>query len=261
MAFVFPLMLLITYVMGGSLPAHAQDDQKTLCNDIKPYDTRIDIHYEAAPPVYDFSKTAKELTQDTTKITEEWIKQNGMEVLWTANDMKTAGLASGGWGIVTRYKMRGKPVDQLGAYACAYFDEIYMELFYRTIIYIPKDYPQNSCKFKVVNKHELSHHETNMAMVDKYVGKLADDVRKMIPYMEGEYVGSHNLKGRYEDMKTGLTDAIKVYLYEAMSEETKERNALIDTPDEYKNTSKLFKFCDIRDAYYRKKAQENAKKQ
>jgi hypothetical protein len=248
------LTLLTLVLCVSSLEARAKEP--SLCSEIKPFRTKINITYETVPPVYDLSLTTEQLNRDSKEVTEQWLRRNSMEVLWTSDDLQTAGLASGAWALAGNHRLRSKKVDWMGAYHCAFFEEVNIAVFYRTIIYIPKDYPQGTCKFNAVHRHELRHHDTNQAMVDKYVMKLDEDIRKMIPYMEGEYVGSDKIQERFDDMKEGMSDAIKVYLYEAMVEETKHLNAEIDTPQEYENTGKLFHYCDLKEAYDKKYGDE-----
>lgn len=243
------------------LPQAAQAQIDFDCSAIKPYQTRINITYETVDPVYDLSLSMEEMDDEKADERQKhWLRKNGLETLWTADDLVTQGLASGAWGMSTSYKLRSKNVDRMGAYHCAFFQEINLSVFYRTIIYIAKEFPQESCKFNVIHKHELEHHATNQNVVNSYVIKLEEDIRKMIPYMERRPAGSHRIQERFEDMKLGLSDAVKVYLKEAMTKEIKERNAIIDSPENYDEVDRLKHLCDVRDEYYRKKALIDAHK-
>lgn len=76
----------------------------------------------------------------------------------------------------------------------------------------------------------------------------------MIAYMEKKPAGSHRIQERFDSMKAGMEDASRVYLRGAMSQEIEKRNAVIDSPESYKEVDKLMHLCDVRDEYYRKKA-------
>lgn len=244
------------------LPQAARAQTDFDCLALKPFETRINITYETVDPVYDLSLGIDEMDNEhADERQDRWLRKNGLETLWTADDLVTQGLASGAWGMFMDFKLRSRNVDRLGAYHCAFFQEINLAVFYRTIIFIAKEFPQESCKFSVIHKHELDHHTTNQDVVGSYVIKLEEDVRKMIPYMEQRPAGSHRIEERFEDMKQGLSDAVRVYLKEAMTKEIEERNAIIDSPENYDEVDRLMHLCDVRDEYYRKKALIDAHKE
>lgn len=134
--FIFTLFVCI-------LPVRAMAQSADFdCSTIKPFNTKINITFETVDPVYELDIAASELEDDAANERQtKWLEENGLESLYTADDLVTQGLASGGWAMASNFRMRSKNVDWMGAYHCAFFEEVNLAVFYRTIIYIPEEFP------------------------------------------------------------------------------------------------------------------------
>lgn len=224
-------------------PAHPV--KSTVCHELKEYPTKVDIVFTIAEPVFDYSKTKAQLTAERRDSRQEWINQHGLQTLWTADDLQTAGLASGAWGLRWGFRMDGENVDRFGSYYCLHFEEVELEIFYRTIIYIPKDYPQGSCKFDIIHEHEMAHHITNGLAVEKYINQLEKDMPMIVREMEAYgYVGRNSVDQRVEQLKQGIKDAVDIYVYEEMRKEMEANNDVIDSPESYAESSAEMKACE-----------------
>lgn len=240
--------------------AYAQDETAKVCQDLKSGQTKINVNYQDIPVAYELGKSARKISTDFMTTYKAALAKSGMDIIWGADDLKIGGLSMAAFAVSVDSRLRSDRVDSMGAYNCPYFDEIDIDVFYAATIAISDDYPKDSCKFKVLNKHELTHVQSNKSMVDQYIIGLEGSVRKMLPHIEGGYVGSDKVKGRINAMKGELGTTIVSYLTESIRKDSASINAQIDVPAEYQNLDKLFNLCDVRDAYYRKQAQEEQKK-
>lgn len=233
-------LMALPFLYSPALPAKG-----TICHGMKERPTKINVIYTIAEPVFDYSKTKAQLTAERRNDRQEWLNQHGLQTIWTADDLETAGLASGAWGMIWKFSMGGENVDRYGSYYCLHFREVELEIFYRTIIYIPKDYPQGSCRFDIVHEHEMAHHITNGLAVEKYLIQLEKDMPSIVHQMESYgYVGRKSIEKRVEKLKQGIQDAVDIYVYEEMKKEMNENNAIIDSPESYAASSAEMQACD-----------------
>ncbi len=218
------------------------------CEDKKPFGTKININLTIAPPVYDLKKTQSYLTQNGQTTINKWLKTNNLQGLWASSDMEIAGLASGGWGVSYDMRMKTQNLDRYGAYHCPYFQVINIQLFYRTMIFIPRDYPEGTCAFDVIDEHEIRHHQVNTDAVEKYVARMEHDLNYMVRQMEsyGPSPRQH-IQNRFAQMQEGMRDAVQLYFQEAMYKEMRIGNSHVDTPEEYARSSVLLRACQQKD--------------
>jgi hypothetical protein len=223
---------------------NAGEAEASACTSLKKHKTRINVKYTIAPPHYNLSQSISQLNQNSEQHHNDWLKKHGLQKLWSANDLQTAGLAEGGWGFSWKFGLDGEKVDQFGSYWCLYFTDIELEVFYRTIIYIPTEYPKGTCSFKVVHEHELAHHNINKDAVEKYLKKLEADLSVIIEHLEGMgHVGYYEVESRAETMKAGIQDAVEIYIQDSMIKEMNRNNSNLDSPQEYARTSQLMNQC------------------
>ncbi len=223
-------------------PAHA----KALgCAALKDFATRISVNVELPNVVYDFSKSRREINRNQHAQHEEWLKKNNMQAIWRASEMETLGYAAGGWGLSSGFRASAKAYDQFATYVCPYVMEVDLDMMYRTIINIPKDFPRNGCTFNLILEHERRHHATNAAIVKTYTGRLKDDLKVIVREIESSqpYVPRQNLQAAYAAMEQALKDALDIYLTQAIAIEMKKRNGVIDSPKEYMQTGALIDKC------------------
>ena len=214
------------------------------CAAYKPAKTRININFLLPDPIYDFQRDIASLNKDH-KQHEEWLAANNMQSVWKSSDMETEGRAETGLGMVSKAAFIGKAYDTYGTYYCPYVTEINIELMLRTIIVIPTKFPQGGCKHALILEHELKHHKTNTDVATEYRQKLERDLLVIVDMMENTepYVKRQNVDAAMERLKTGLKDAIEIYLTDAMMTELARRNGLVDSPQEYMEGSVKLAQC------------------
>ena len=214
------------------------------CAPLKDFKTKISMELETPPPAYDFTKTIRQMNKGMETAHREWLKKNGMNPIW-ASALETNGIAAGGWGLALRSQIDGKPLQNFGFNGCLFFRQLSLSMMYRTIINIPKEYPKGSCAHNVIWVHELKHHKTNVAIVQKAVERLRNDLPIIVAEMERSAAGVDHryVADEAADLKRKIDDAINIYLTQQIAKEMERQNSKIDSPEEYKLNSKLIDEC------------------
>ena len=235
------LFLLLTFAQ----PVQAAQ-KYTACAKEKKFQTPIKIDLAIPDPHFDLSKSRKELNEGQEASHQAWLKQNQMETVWKASRMETLGQAAGGWGMITEIRATGVPYDRYGTSYCPYFQSVQLNMMYRTIISIPKNFKQGGCTFNHILEHEMRHHATNVAIVNQTVARLKKDLPVIIAEIEssGSYVSKLQAPARFQMMQNGLKEAVEIYMSHSMRNEMAKQNALIDTPEEYARGSVVIKECE-----------------
>lgn len=229
MHFRIGFLLLALLIFAGSPQAEA----KNTCASIKPFQTKININLIVPQPDYIRNLSLVSLQKKGEETRQEWLAANGLKELWKADGTDDLpGMATGGWAAAWDMPMRSEPVDSYGVYYCLYFEEIALELFYRTMIAVPKNYKQGGCTYNTINVHEIKHHMVNKQAIELYVDRLRADVMKMIEDMEAQYIPENELKTRLDEAKNSIKAAVDIYLTEYMTAEMARLNGLLDSPEE-----------------------------
>lgn len=242
----FMIFLLMTFAVFWASLSHAQHNaQDHVCKTLKPYRTAIDVHLEMPEePYYDLSLSLRDLNRNMEQHKLDWLEENNMREVWRASDMEIQGLASTGMAMLHEFQVEAFAIDKFGAYWCPYFKNLYVELFYRTMIQIPKKYKPGSCQYKLIDEHELKHHVTNKTATAEYFFKFHEDVHKIVAEIENQpSITRSQFDQRVDEMKQAMEDAMYVYFVDMLGQDLHERNALIDTPEEYANVSKALDEC------------------
>ncbi len=216
------------------------------CLQKKPYKRDVVINLEVPEPHYDLTKTKAYLNNDGGRAKEEWLKKNNMQSVWSSKHMTTMGLAEGAWAANYRWMIDPEPLDQYWAYACLYVRHLEINMIFRTMIIIPKDYPRNSCDFEVIHEHELKHYKVNRMVALKTAKRLEDDMPKILATLESPHTGSDSINARAADIKKSLQELVDVYFKQVMREEMAALNGKIDSPEEYSSHDKQVRACEER---------------
>ncbi len=213
------------------------------CSVLKPRATAININLEIPEPAYNLSRSRWALDSSQKQMKQRWLEQNKLEPLW--GRMEVTGYADGGTATAFDFKIQSYPYDSYGINSCVFFDEININIIYRTIIFIPAEFKSNACAFAVVNTHELKHHKMNETVIRSYVQRLREDIGFMVDEMEGAYIASRNFEHHVEKMKEAITDAVTIYLSDYLLQSMEANNAQIDSPQEYALTSLMLDRCKV----------------
>ncbi|HEY0900646.1 MAG TPA: hypothetical protein VGD95_00855, partial [Micavibrio sp.] len=139
-----------------------------------------------------------------------------------------------------------EPLDQYWAYACLYVKQLEINMIFRTMITIPKDYPQGGCEFEVIRDHELRHYAVNRKVALKTAKKLEEDMPVILQTLESPHAGSDQLNTRAEDVKKSIQELVDVYFKQVMAAEMKRLNSQIDTVEEYSSHDQQVAACEER---------------
>jgi hypothetical protein len=213
------------------------------CADYKPAPTVINIELELPEPVYDLSRTIKEINKG--KSADDWLEKNGMQKIWKSSDMVMLGYAEGGMAMMTSSRYKATNYDKYGVYYCPYVTHLDLAMIFRTRIVIPKEFPNGGCRFNAVNTHEYKHYKANRDVAEQFVRRLYKDLPVIIREIENRqpYVEGKDMNKTVELMKHGLRDAVESYIMMSMMEEGDRRNSMIDTPEEYAAAGPIMKAC------------------
>ncbi len=222
------------------LMAHA-----ATCQGSKGFTTALNVNLETPPPVLDLKRSLSDINEGQNEAHEEWLKKNGMQTIWKAENMETAGTTAGAWGSFVDFKMTATAADTYGLLVCPYFKQINLNLMYRSIISIPKEFPGGSCAYKVIMTHELKHHNTNVKIVQDAVARFRKDLPLLVTEIEKS--GAASPRGQIDatiaTIKQKISDAFKIYLEDTIAREMKKQNELIDSPEEYTKGTRLLDEC------------------
>lgn len=250
-------LAVIVCLLAVFCSAQVQAATQTTCQTIKPYKTEIVINLEVPDPYYDFTKNKNQVNAAGQASRDEWLARNNMHGVWSSNHMTTLGQASGGWAANYSWNIEGQPLDQYGAYSCIFVKRIEVNMMFRTMIIIPKDYPRKSCDFEVIHEHELRHYDVNRRVALKTAMQLEKDMPVVIMDLEQDYIGRDKVEGRFEEIKKSVQDLVEVYFKQVMSEEMDHLNNLIDTPEEYSSHKTKVAACEERRKLEQQKAPKN----
>lgn len=227
-------------------PAHAQ---KRTCDHVKKPPLIVKINLDIPEATYDYSRTTEELTDDQFEKTVEWIQKQGIRSVGIAEHLgqyvTIRGIASGGYAYAMNYKMRATAVDKYGVYYCPYLTEINIDLFYATKIFIANEIPKGSCEFNEVMKHEWKHHTANVLAIKTYSDRLKKDlpvIAREIELQHG-YVDRSIVDPTFEKIKGSVRDMIEIY-YDTIWQDSRSRNAKIDTQEEYQRVDRAINLCE-----------------
>jgi hypothetical protein len=241
------LKIFITFLAFCTMFAFpAQATQKyTACAKEKKFQTPIKIDLVIPDPHFDLTRSRKEINEGQEASHQAWLEKNQMETVWQASKMETLGQAAGGWAMLAEIRTTGVPYDRYGTSYCPYFKSVRLNMMYRTIISIPKNFGQGGCMFNHILEHEMKHHITNVEVVTETVARLEKDLPIILSEIEssGSYVSRPQTAARFEMMQEGLKEAVQIYMSQTMRNEMAKRNALIDTPEEYARGGVAMKEC------------------
>lgn len=223
--------------------------QKRTCDHVKKPPLKVNIILDLPEATYDFTRSTEDLTDDQFEKTVEWIQKQGIQSVGVAEHMgqyvSIRGLASGGYAYAMSYKMQAKNVDKYGVYYCPYLTEVNIDLFYATKIFIANEIPKGSCEFEEVMKHEWKHHTANVFAIKTYSDRLKKDlpvIAREIELQHG-YVDRSLVDQTFAKVKDSVRDMIEIY-YDSIWQDSRARNALIDTPEEYQRVDNSIDLCE-----------------
>jgi hypothetical protein len=219
------------------------------CDQIGKDPAKVTVNLTIPEVQYDFSKTKRQMTEEQQGMIQEWLQKQGVKSVGVAADLgkhlQVGGLTSGGYAFSSYYMMRAEHVDRYGVYYCPHLSDITVELFYRSIIFMPKGLDQKSCEFEEVMKHEYKHHTANVLAVQRISDRLEQDLPVIAREIELSvgYVDRSRVDEKFEDIKMAINDAIDIY-FSTLSADSEARNDLIDTPEEYLRVERAIQTCE-----------------
>jgi len=208
----------------------AQPARADVCLSMKSGETKLNLELEVIDPEYDHSKSTQYLVRYKKDMIDEWGGTNKLKLNWIIDDLGVAGLSVGGMGSRLDTKMTLKEVDPFESAHCTYVDEMTVTAFYRTMVFMPSQYPKDSCEYDVVKEHQLKHHAALKQAVDISVAEMKKELPGILKTLETGHVPKDGVMKKYGDMRHGLVDFLDIYLRTSVAKEMGRLSALLDTP-------------------------------
>ena len=202
----------------------------------------ITMNVEIADPYILQDHSFQQINDESEDSRKKWIEDNGLEEVWTTKSLDTLGYASGGMAsnfITSAYALSGG----YGAYYCPYYRKIEVNIIYRTLIRIPKEFPKGSCVYNVILEHELRHDKANRDSFKKYMLQLKKDLPQMAMYYERSAVNPKDVKQRFKVMQGSIKEAVELYIQEYVFPAADKINKEIDSPESYAADGKKIDAC------------------
>lgn len=211
-------------------------------------DSRCAVQREAMPeflinlsvpePDMNLTKSQRFLTNEKDLIRRDWARTPN-EKVWMEKGYMPALLRGGmGWTVGANID----PVSDADGKKCPVFENIYIEIYYASVIFIAEEVREDSCDFHVVLNHQLQHHDINKDLLKTLPDRLRDDLPAVVEAIESyPPIYEDGVNQRIDLMKRNIGDLIDAHL-ERLIEEMDVENAKIDTIQEYVRSRDM---CEI----------------
>jgi hypothetical protein len=123
---------------------------------------------------------------------------------------------------------------------CLYPHKVEIDLGYRsTTVYVARQYGPETCPYDVVLDHERQHVAINRQVLDDYAPRIRNAVQKTV--MKLFPIAARSGKRAQNEARRKLEVALQKAV-QTMIAERDRRHAVLDTPDNYRQTQSL---CEI----------------
>lgn len=206
------------------------------------YPIHIDLNFEIADPYILQDHTFEQINAESEQSRKKWLEDNGLEEVWTTKSLDTLGYASGGMAAnyITSAYARSRAYR---SYYCAYYRKIEVNIMYRTLIRIPKEFRKGGCVYNSVLEHELRHHKANADSFRTYMSQLQKDLPKMAAFYERTPIRPRDVNRRFEVMQTSIKEAVDLYIQDYVFPAADKINREIDSPESYAAESRKIDAC------------------
>jgi hypothetical protein len=125
-----------------------------------------------------------------------------------------------------------------GAPRCAWIDKLTVDITPDKIeIFVPSDYPEGSCEYEQILAHEMEHEETHRDVL----AQTAEDMRRALA--KADYLPTRATplavadRSEAERRIEAMVDKAAKPVYAGFKETLRERQAVIDLPENYRWTA------------------------
>ena len=228
MRFFLTLLILIS----GVSVAQAAEKKQTFCQKAKDFETELYVFVNDKKIDFDFTKSVSDLTNKRKDALDEWADKHEDAVWSSAHNLRVHGLNRAGVGVETEARMIAQPYDKYGVYYCPYIQKLEIRFYYNSTIFVASDFKKGTCDFDEIMKHEMKHHDINIAVIEETITQFKKDLPEMVKFLERKYIKKEEVGKKFGQMKLSVRDAFEIYADIIVKEMTK-RNDLLDTPEEY----------------------------
>ncbi len=211
---------LLLFLMGGGVPAHAL----VTCSDASSVQVDVKPVYEDIQ--YDFGKSFLEVAQIAGR--DVGSLGNDRHAEWPVG-LSTAKLSAKLATSVQGYAARGAQP------ACAALKTVTIEVgMVDNIVYVAREFPQDTCAFNEILRHEMVHKEVDRTFLDEYVTATRQFFQQMatsIGVVEGPDFDA--IKAQFNAQ---MEDKLEEF-GQRMEAERIARQRHVDVPEEYARVS------------------------
>jgi len=191
----------------------------------KPPKPKLVFSMKKTETKFNFSKTAAELTsQNLAKKTQlaGWINEGVMSAKFPNYEISA--------------KIGGITYPTLNQ-SCYWVEEINFFWLLEPTIYVAKDYPRGSCKYRTVISHERQHVSIDISVLQKYKDYIKNNLERqcLSPIATGLITTQKNI-----NLLASIEAKLKPIIDQMISERNSRQQA-IDTVEEYKRIANLCK--------------------
>ena len=206
------------------------------------YPIKLSLNYEIADPYILQDQTFEQINAETEETRQKWLEDNGLQEVWSTKRLDTLGYASAGMAAnyITSAYARSYAYR---SYYCAYYKHIEVNIIYRTLIRIPKEFRKGGCVYNAVLDHELRHDKANADSFRKYMVQLEKDLPKMAMFYERTPIRPRDVNRRFEAMRGSIKEAIDLYIDDFVLPAADKINREIDSPESYAKDGKKIDAC------------------
>lgn len=182
---------------------------------------KVTVNLHTERPRYDESLSISDLTQRFGNSTS----YNN----FTFTDMKIGGLTDARLG--SNFKITPAIIRE-GDYACLGVQEVVVDIYYAAVIYIPSEFPRNSCHYNVTLEHEHGHVTTARDTIREFVPKYEEAIRETVEGMgpQGPHMDDPTiLNDEVSSIESQIATPVEALFAELM-ETNQQRQYAIDDP-------------------------------
>lgn len=130
-------------------------------------------------------------------------------------------------------------IDRNTGKGCVWIDNVTVELKLDPTIYIANDFRDDACRHKEILEHEMQHLEVDRDITDKYSAQMSDALNLILSGPDDYKTGlipANDIERNQSVLSDNVEGALDV-MFDKMAIERAERQAAIDTPEEYRRIS------------------------
>lgn len=217
------------------------------CQSLRHSEMQASVSFVIDQPMLDKNYDTRELSENNRQIVRSWMSLNDqLEEIWRANDLEVGGLIIGAWRPEMDVELETLHWGVNGRWYCSYFKRVDVKVHYRTLMYMAKEFPEESCRHKLILDHMILHLQSGDKAVLAYEDRLKQRINGMLQEIEESKLpyATSKKSERYQEMVSDARAKIAVFMNEFLNSEITMKNSEIDTRENHEALMDAAKACD-----------------